>query len=117
MTAQVDEQLWTEFHRLVNMTSRQLRDWLRTRSAAPDHEQPPDQAGTPTGQRVLHILGKRRTDLTEEDVRTMSRVVQRIEAERGTDPETKAGDPGWRRRLMSIGHDPLRPVSGRSGQV
>ena len=29
----VEEDLWNEFHRVVNMTSRELRDWLRVRSA------------------------------------------------------------------------------------
>jgi hypothetical protein len=30
---EVDPALWEEFHRVVNMTSRELMDWLRTRSA------------------------------------------------------------------------------------
>ena len=34
---------------MVNMTSRELEDWLRTRSADEDDEALPDQAGTPTG--------------------------------------------------------------------
>jgi len=62
-TALHDNELWDEFHRVVNMSSRELADWLRTSSADPDSERLPDQAGTPTGQQVLHILGKRRTDL------------------------------------------------------
>src|SRR5690242_21957399 len=32
-TEHVDDELWTEFHRVVNMTSQELRDWLMTRSA------------------------------------------------------------------------------------
>jgi Protein of unknown function (DUF3140) len=57
-----------EFHRMVNMSSRELADWLRTCSASPQTERLPDRAGTPTGQQVLHILGKRRTDLNAQDV-------------------------------------------------
>jgi uncharacterized protein DUF3140 len=105
----VDEGLWNRFHELVNMSSRELRDWLRTRTAQPDAEPFPDQAGTATGQHVLHILSKRRTDLTDEDARVMQRVVRRIEQERGEQPEPRPGDAGWRRRLMSLGHDPLKP--------
>ena len=59
---------------------------------------------------MLHILGKRRTDLTEHDAATMRRVVERVRAERGDDPEPTAGQAAWRRRLMRIGHDPLKPV-------
>ena len=33
MTAHVDDALWDEFHTLVNMTSRELQDWLATDAA------------------------------------------------------------------------------------
>ncbi|MGH3913157.1 MAG: DUF3140 domain-containing protein [Pseudonocardiaceae bacterium] len=107
-----DNELWDEFHRVVNMSSRELAEWLRTRSAGPDAESFPDQAGTPTGQQVLHILGKRRTDLNSEDLRVMRRVVDRVNAERRDDLEPTAGQVNWRHRLMSLGHDPLKPPTG-----
>jgi hypothetical protein len=104
----VDDELWNEFHRVVNMSSRELGDWLRTRSAQPDVEELPDQSGTPTGQRVLAILGKRRTDLDTEDVHVMRTVVDRVHAERRDDLEPTPGQASWRHRLMSLGHDPLK---------
>lgn len=106
----VDDQLWDEFHRVVNMTSRELGEWLRTRSAGTDGEEFPDQAGTPTGRQVLHLLGKRRTDLEDEDLRVMRTVVERVYAERRDDLEPTAGQLNWRHRLMSLGHDPLKPA-------
>lgn len=109
--ADVDDELWDEFHRVVNMTSRELSEWLRTRDAGEEVEELPDQAGTPTGQQVLAILGKRRGDLTAHDGDVMRRVVDRVHAQRRDDLEPTAGQPGWRRRLMSLGHDPLKPVS------
>jgi hypothetical protein len=109
-TALPDEELWDEFHRVVNMSSRELAEWMRTRSVSPDAESLPDQAGTPTGQQVLHILGKRRTDLNSEDIRVMRKVIDRVHAERREDLEPVAGETGWRHRLMSIGHDPHKPV-------
>jgi hypothetical protein len=105
---QVDDELWNEFHRVVNMSSRELGEWLRTNSADPDAEALPDQAGTPTGQRVLAILGKRRTDLTDDDTRVMRSVVDRVYAERREDLEPVQGQANWRHRLMSLGHDPLK---------
>ncbi|MCG5434035.1 DUF3140 domain-containing protein [Mycobacterium sp. MYCO198283] len=105
---EVDPALWEEFHRVVNMTSRELSEWLRTRSAEEDAEALPDQAGTPTGRHVLAILQKRKVDLTEDDERVMRRVVERIHAERGVDMEPKAGQENWRHRLMTLGHDPLK---------
>ncbi|OBF95522.1 hypothetical protein A5790_07390 [Mycobacterium sp. 852002-51152_SCH6134967] len=108
---EVDAALWDEFHRVVNMTSRELLDWLRTRSAAEDSEEMPDQAGTETGRAVLEILQKRSVDLTDEDERVMRKVVDRVHAERGVDLEPTAGQENWRHRLMTIGHDPLKPVT------
>jgi hypothetical protein len=108
--SRVSTDLWDEFHLVVNMTSRELEDFLRTDAAREDSEAFPDQAGSPTGQQVLHILGKRRSDATDEDVEVMEAVIGTVRAERGEDLESTAGDDTWRRRLMSIGHDPLRPA-------
>ena len=110
MSAEVDDELWQEFHTVVKMTSRELEDWLRTRSADEADEELPDQAGTPTGRHVVQILGKRRGDLTEDDARVMRRVVERVRAQRRDDLEPTAGDAAWRHRLMSLGHDPLKPT-------
>jgi type II secretory pathway component PulL len=106
----VDDELWDDFHRVVNMTSRELSDWLRTRSASEDAEEVPDQAGTPTGQEVLAILGKRKGDLGAADEQVMRRVVERVLQQRREDLEPTAGQAAWRHRLMSLGHDPLRPA-------
>lgn len=105
----VDDELWAEFHRVVNMTSRELEDWLRTRDAGPEDEPFPDEAGPPTGHDVLGILRKRRADANQHDADVMRKVVARVRAERRDDLEPTAGEAHWRRRLMSIGHDPLKP--------
>lgn len=110
-TALHEDEVWDEFHRVVNMSSRELAEWLRTRSAGSDAESPPDQAGTPNGQQVLRILGKRRTDLSPEDLRVMRNVVARVHATRRRgDREAVPGRTGWRHRLMALGHDPLKPA-------
>ncbi len=106
----IDDDLWEEFHRVVNMTSRELNDWLRAQNAGEDTEELPDQAGPSTGQQVSHILSKRRSDLTAGDIATMEQVVATVRVERGEDLESTAGDDAWRHRLMSLGHDPLKPA-------
>lgn len=106
----VTDELWDEFHRLVNMTSADLRDWLAVEHAGEQTDGFPDQAGDPVSRTVLEVLSKRRTDLTEDDAQTMQDVVDRIRAERGEEPEPTAGDDQWRRRLMALGHDPLKSV-------
>jgi hypothetical protein len=107
---EVSDELWEEFHRVVNMTSRELSDWLRSESAADNSEARPDQSGDPVSREVVAILGKRRSDLTADDVAVMEGVVTEVRAARGGDREPTAGDDAWRRRLMSAGHDPLKPV-------
>ena len=106
---EVDDELWDEFHQYVNMTSRELEDWLRERSATEDAEALPDEAGTPTGRHVLAILGKRREDLTADDVRVMRNVIRRLSDQVNLENEPLAGDAAWRHRVMSLGHDPLKP--------
>ncbi|MDO8106726.1 DUF3140 domain-containing protein [Isoptericola sp. b441] len=106
----VDDALWDEFHAVVNMTSRELRDWLATNASGPGSDALPDQAGTDRSRAVLDLLGKRRTDLTADDARVMRSVVDQVHDLRGEEPEPTAGDARWRRRLMSVGHDPLKPT-------
>ena len=104
------ETLWDEFHALVNMTSRELEDWLRAQSSGEQAEALPDQAGTERGRGVLAVLGKRKKDLTDDDLQVMRSVVRTIRQQRGETPEPTAGQPRWRHRLMTIGHDPLKPL-------
>lgn len=106
----VDDQLWENFHRAVNMTSRELRDWLSVQGAGEATETEPDHAGSELGHRVADILGKRRADVTADDVEVMRRVVDKVADLRGEDEwEPTAGEDHWRRRLMNVGHDPLKP--------
>ncbi|HEY6934917.1 MAG TPA: DUF3140 domain-containing protein [Marmoricola sp.] len=114
--AEVSDELWEDFHTVVNMTSRELEDWLRVEASGEDTEALPDQAGKHLGRRVLGILGKRRVDLTEDDVQAMEKVVREVRGQRDPELEPKAGDEKWRHHLMDIGHDPLRPVQHPGGR-
>ena len=106
----VDDTLWDDFHRVVNMTSRELRDWLAVQGAGEETEQEPDRAGSHLGHRVLDILGKRRADVTPDDVAVMEQVVDRVTSQRSVDLEPTAGEATWRHGLMDVGHDPLKPA-------
>ncbi|GGV79702.1 DUF3140 domain-containing protein [Streptomyces griseoloalbus] len=100
--------LWDGFHRVVNMTSPELAAWLRVSDADETTEPLPDQAGTETGRHVLAILQKRRTDLTEDDLRVMEEVVDAVTAQTDPGNEPAAEDTPRRHRLMTLGHDPLK---------
>lgn len=106
----VSDELWEEFHTVVNMTSRELEEFLRTDAAHEETEELPEQAEDATGRQVVHILGKRRSDVTNDDMSVMEAVVGTVRAQRRDDLEPTAGDAKWRHRLMSLGHDPLKPI-------
>lgn len=107
--------LWNEFHAVVNLSSRELSDWLMTESSGLVSEPLPDHAGSELGRHVLAILGKRRTDLTDDDLRVMRKVVDLVTEERDVTMESAAGQAHQRHRLMGLGHDPLRPLRSEAG--
>ena len=100
--------LWDEFHRVVNMTSAELAAWLRVSEAGETTEPLPDRAGDETGQHVLAILQKRRTDLTDDDLRVMEEVVDAVTEQTDMENEPTAEDTPRRHHLMTLGHDPLK---------
>ncbi|MEW2632621.1 DUF3140 domain-containing protein [Streptomyces sp. NPDC048389] len=111
--------LWEEFRGVVNMTSQELSARLQAQDAGEDTDPPPDGPGSPTRRKVLAVPRKRRTDLTDDDVRVMYQVVDTVQARR---EQSAAGtdDTRGRHRLMALGHDPLKagrpngwPVRGR----
>ena len=108
------DDLWEDFHAVVNMTSRELGEWLRTEESTTDAEPGPGGGGsdlTETGHQVLAVLGKRKGDLTSDDRAVMAHVVRSVRAQRGDELEPTAGDDAWRRALMTLGHDPLKPTA------
>jgi hypothetical protein len=105
----VDDITWENFHRVVNMTSRELQAWLAVEGAGETTEEVPDQAGPQLGHRVLDILGKRKADLTEDDVAVMNRVIDTVVEARGEELDAPIDDDTARRRLMDLGHDALKP--------
>lgn len=107
---EVDPALWEEFHRVVNMSSRELSG-LAAHAVRRRRRRGTSRSGRDEdGAGVLKVLQKRRVDLDEEDERIMRKVVDRIHAERSDEMEPTAGSEDWRHRLMTIGHDPLKPT-------
>lgn len=109
--SRISDELWQEFHDVVNMTTPELTDWLRTMAAEEQTEPATDLPALEQGRQVVDILGKRRSDLTDADIEVMQGVVDEVRTLRGDEPEPEAGDDDVRRLLMSLGHDPLKPTS------
>ena len=109
-----ESQLWQEFHALVNMPSPDLRNWLNSAPDDPDrYLYDPDVDVRELGPKILHLLEKRRTDLTAQDDEVMAVVLDVVPAWLA-DPRD---DDRWRHSLMSLGHDPLKPESPRGDEA
>ena len=112
-------EVWTQFHRLVNMPSRELRDWLL--ATAPDgaeaYAPEPGVDVREVGERVLRLLDKRRVDLSPDDVATMRTIAELICGRLANPPDADATYDPWRHTLMTMGHDPMRPDSPRGPEA
>jgi hypothetical protein len=102
-----DDDLWSEFHGVVNMPVPVLADWLRIAPSDPDWAHRPDPVSLWTGYRVLNILRKRQPELDEEDLAVMRQVVDEV---RSADVGVK-DHAMWHRRLLSMGHDPAKKAA------
>jgi len=104
------ELAWESFHEAVNMTSQELRDWLLTESSGEDaFAAEPDLGLSDLGRKVVDILGKRKVDLTSEDADVMRRVSGYVADSEANRPDEGIRHDQWRRSLMTVGHDPLKP--------
>ncbi|AAZ54929.1 DUF3140 domain-containing protein [Thermobifida fusca] len=108
------DRLWTRFHELVNMNGNELRSWLLTEASNPEgFTSHPSLNIDEEGRKIIHVLTKRRTDLTDEDVDTMQTVVDEVSL---LLQNPRPDDDEWRHALMTLGHDPLKPTSPRPGE-
>ncbi|MEV0384329.1 DUF3140 domain-containing protein [Nonomuraea sp. NPDC050643] len=97
------DRLWEEFHRVVNMNSAELRSFLLTDASAEEGFPPdPDMGIDELGRGVLHVLNKRKHDLTKSDVEVMRQIVDFVET------MGDKTDDDSRHTLMLVGHDPLK---------
>jgi hypothetical protein len=107
-----------DFNAAVNMTPRQLEDWLETedsRSVGWVHEGETEAVGHKAGRRIVEIRQKRQADLTDDDYRQMRKVVGYVHRHRAQGPSGDVEHSRWRYSLMNWGHDPMKdqPVPDR----
>jgi hypothetical protein len=100
---------WESFHEVINMTSEELRAWLRS-GASDEDEFPVDRNLTlpEVGRQVVELLLKRKVDLTQREADVMEQVVDFVLTQESAGPADTETDEQWRRGLMTVGHDPMR---------
>jgi len=99
-----------QFHEDVNMTAKQLEDWLGTEESKEVGQKDggSESTGHESGRRIVEILGKKVGDLTDDDHAHMKKVHGYVARHSEQRPKGDVEDSRWRYSLMNWGHDPLK---------
>jgi hypothetical protein len=101
-----------EFDELVNMTPKELEDFLETdesKAVGQKSDGGGESTGHASGRRIVEIKRKKKADITEADEEHIAKVVGYVKrhlAQGG--PDDDAEHSKWRYSLMNWGHDPLK---------
>ena len=101
-----------DFARAVNMSAAELEIWLKSPESRKVGWKGVDgsaseSVGHASGRRIVAILGKNKSDLTDEDFAHMRKVVGYVRRHRAQEPANIATSR-WRYSLMNWGNDPLK---------
>ena len=99
-----------EFGDAVNMTARELERWLATDQSRAVGQKPregDESIGHQSGRNTVELLGKQRSDLSEDDLAHMRKVVGYVKRHLAQRPNGDVTETSWRSSLMNWGHDPL----------
>ena len=104
------QQIINEFGETVNMSPRELEEWLQTdESRSVGQSDGGDESkGHESGRRIVEIKSKNKSDYTDDDVEHMKRVNGYVKRHLGQGPKNDVEDSKWRYSLMNWGHDPLK---------
>jgi hypothetical protein len=105
-----DDQVAQEFDEAVNMSRKELDEWLETEESKEvgQKDGEGESKGHESGREIVGILSKDNSDYTEEDVDHMRRVVSYVHRHQAQGPKGDVVDSKWRYSLMNWGHDPLK---------
>jgi hypothetical protein len=108
--AKSDEQVIQEFNEAVNMTPKELEEWLETNESKSvgQSDGGGESTGHESGRKIVEILGKNRTDYSSDEIDHMRRVVSYVHRHESQKPEGDVRKSNWRRSLLNWGHDPLK---------
>jgi hypothetical protein len=108
--AKSDDQVIQEFDEAVNMTRKELEDWLQTdeSKSVGQSDGGGESKGHESGRKIVEILKKNKTDYSNDDFDHMRRVVSYVHRHLSQKPEGDVKDSNWRRSLLNWGHDPLK---------
>jgi Protein of unknown function (DUF3140) len=105
-----DEQVVEEFDEAVNMSRKELEEWLETEESKEVGQKDggDESKGHESGRKIVEILRKNESDYTDEDIDHMRRVVSYVHRHQAQTLKGDIEDSNWRYSLMNWGHDPLK---------
>ena len=106
MTA-VDD-VWDEWRDAVNMTAKELEEWLTTDDSQSVGQGEGESTGHRSGRRIVEILRSKKAELGDEDAAHMRKVVGYVHRHLAQRPSGDVAETPWRWSLMNWGHDPLK---------
>ncbi|SFP27136.1 DUF3140 domain-containing protein [Tranquillimonas alkanivorans] len=110
MSSKSHDEIWDEWNDLVNMTPKELEEFLETEeSKSVGDTSDGESTGHKSGRRIVGIKRTKKAELSDDDWDHMAKVVgyiKRHTAQGG--PSEDVEHSRWRYSLMNWGHDPLK---------
>jgi len=113
MTTKLDpDKVRNDFAEAVNMTAGEIEKWLKTKESRAvgfkgSDGKARESVGHASGRRIVDILGKKKAELTDDDLAHMRKVVGYVRRHSAQRPEN-IYTSRWRYSLMNWGHDPTK---------
>ena len=107
------EEIRAGWEESVNMTPKELEDWLATDAsqAVGQKDEGEESTGHEMGRHIVEILRTKKGDLDGEDLAGMKKVngyVARHLEQRPDKADDELEDMAWTHSLRNWGHDPLK---------
>ena len=104
------QQIIKEFDEAVNMTPKELEEWLQTdeSKSVGQSDGGGESKGHESGRRIVEIKRKNQSAYTDDDIEHMKRVNGYVKRHLRQAPKKNPEDSKWRYSLMNWGHDPLK---------
>jgi hypothetical protein len=107
MAADGLDDVWDDWQEAVNMTASELEKWLGTEESQSVGQGEGESTGHRSGRRIVSILRADKSDLTEDDVAHMRKVVGYVHRHLAQRPDGDVSGTRWRFSLKNWGHDPI----------
>ncbi|WP_432498844.1 DUF3140 domain-containing protein [Kineococcus auxinigenes] len=103
-------QVRQDFGEAVNMTPKELEDWLDTEESRSvgQSDGGDESVGHASGRRIVEILRAKQADLDDDDHAHMKKVVGYVHRHSAQRPQGDVTGTKWRYSLMNWGNDPLK---------